>query len=242
MTTLNWKRAVMSTAVSLLFLLMALMVGPAPALAGPQGVGQDVGVVLYEVTEDMALFAADGKTQVLTPDPAGSRQATAQLSGFAKVGTPLCPFEILQLTPGAKQCTVNATGQDNLSLATGRGTVKGTYAVVVQGDNAVDASEFVVMTGTFEGDGDLSPAIAGQAPIGFITNGVGTIDGYPGPAFSFTGKFRLPFALTPRGEQSAPRRHVGAYYLNDAGKPVSVQAEEKSIGFPTVRLEIKFNN
>lgn len=241
MTTLNWKSTVMWTAVSLVFLLMALMVGPAPALAGPQGVGQGVGAVLYEVTEDMALFDANG-VQVLSPDPAGSRQATAQLSGFAKVGTPLCPYQILQLTPGAKQCTVNATGQDNLSLATGRGTVKGTYAVVVQGDNAVDAPEFVVMTGTFGGDGDLSPAMAGQAPIGFITSGVGTIDGYPGPAFSFTGKFRLPFALTPRGEQSEPRRHVSAYYLSDAGKPVSVQAEEKSIGFPTVRLEIKFNN
>jgi len=49
MTTLNWKRSVMWTALSVAFLLLALMVGPAPALAqGPDA-------VLYELTENMKL-------------------------------------------------------------------------------------------------------------------------------------------------------------------------------------------
>ena len=34
MTTFNWRSTVVWTALSLLFLLFALMIGPAPALAG----------------------------------------------------------------------------------------------------------------------------------------------------------------------------------------------------------------
>jgi hypothetical protein len=239
MTTLNWKNTVMWTALSLLFLLIALMVGPAPALAEPKGIGKSAGVVLYEITEDMYIMDAQGNPLPGLVPGAAARTAVAQLSGFAKLGTPLCPWEVLHLTPGAKQCTVNATGADNLSLATGKGTVSGTYAVVVQDTNTVDAPEFVVMTGTFKGDADLSLAFANQAPLGYITNGQATIDGAP-VGFGFGGTFRLPFGLTREGQRAKPKRYVDALYLNDNFKPVSVDATERSLGWATVRLEISF--
>jgi hypothetical protein len=239
MKPINVRSTAMWTALSL---LLALMVGEAPALAG--GVGSGVGLVLYEVTEDMYLLDQNGA-------PTGSlqhavrRSAVAQLSGFAKLGTPLCPWEVLVLTPGAKNCTVNATGADDLSLANGKGTVSGTFAVVVQDTNKVDAPEFVVMTGAFGGDADLSLPFAGVAPIGFIPSGKGCI-GYPcdpatAPAFTFTGMFRLPFAVGPQGVRAKPQRYKTAYYLLDDFKTLAaVEERECSLGWPTVRLEIKF--
>jgi hypothetical protein len=135
---------------------------------------------------------------------------------------------------------VNATGADDLSLATGKGTLGGTFAVVVQDDNPVDGPEFVVMTGTFSGDADLSLSLAGQVPIGFITNGVATIDGMSEASFKFTGTFRLPFALDEHGKHRKPRRDRDAFYLNDHDRPVKVKDNERSLGWPTVRLEIDF--
>src|SRR5438309_11692606 len=92
MNAFNWHNSAMWTALSLLFLLLALMVGAAPVLAG--GVGQGVGLVLYEVTEDMDLLDKDGK-------PTGSlanavaRAAVAQLSGIARLGARLCHGVVL---------------------------------------------------------------------------------------------------------------------------------------------------
>src|SRR5213595_822097 len=175
-----------------LALLLVLLVGPVQAL------GADPGLVLYEVTEDMYLLSPDGQP-VRSLAQATRRSAVAQLTGFAKLGTPLCPWEVLMLTPGATRCTVNASGADNLSLADGKGTLGGTFAVVVQDTNTVDAPEFVVMTGSFAGAADLSLPFASVAPIGFLTGGKGCIDGYPcgTPAFTFSGTFRLPFETDP---------------------------------------------
>jgi len=240
MTTLNWKSTVVWSLLGLMFLLFALVMGPAPALAGGT---VEPGAVLYEVTEDMYLLTANG---VPTGDvsQAVRRTAVAQLSGSAKIGTPICPLAVLYLNPKAKSCTLNASGADDLSLATGQGTLGGTFSVVVQGDNAVDGAEFVIMTGTFKGNADLSLAMAGQAPLGFISNGVGTIDangdGAQETTFKFSGTFRLPFSLNTKGKHDKPRRNVWAYYLDDAGRPDRVKANELSLGFPTVRLEINF--
>jgi hypothetical protein len=173
MTSICWKSAVTWSLLGLMFLLFALMYGPVPALADQPD------AVLYEVTEDMYLKDGAGKF-VSSVVPGGRRTAVAQLSGWAKLGTPLCPAWVKIVAPKTKRCTLNATGADDLSLDTGRGTLAGSFTVVVQGDNKVDAPEFVVMTGTFKGDADLSSSMSGQAPIGFITNGVGTIDGQHG--------------------------------------------------------------
>jgi len=233
MTSICWKSAVTWSLLGLMFLLFALMVGPLPALA------EEPDAVLYEVTEDMYLKDSAGNF-VSSVLPGGRRTAVAQLSGWAKVGTPLCPWFVLSINPKAKKCTVNATGADDLSLDTGKGTLAGAYAVVVQDDNLVDGPEFVIMTGTFKGDADLSLSLSRQAPIGFITNGVATIDGNPAAAFKFTGTFRLPFWVDEVGRHHKPRKEIDAYYLSNSGRPRKVQDNERSLGFPTVRLEIDF--
>jgi len=236
MTSICWKSAVAWSLLGLMFLLFALMYGPVPALA------EESHAVLYEVTEDMYLKDAAGKF-VSSVVPGGRRTAVAQLSGWAKLGTPLCPVWVKLIAPKVKKCTVNATGADDLSLATGLGTLAGSYSVVVQGDNDVDAPEFVVMTGTFKGDADLSLSMAAKAPIGFITNGVATVDGPDGKpvaSFKFTGKFRLPFAVDEVGRYHRPRRELDAYYLSDNGHLRTVKDHERSLGIPTVRLEIEF--
>jgi hypothetical protein len=234
MTSICWKSAVKWSLPGLALLVCVLM--PAPADA------KNADAVLYEVTEDMYLVARDasGEKYVRAVQEASHRQAVAQLSGFAKIGTPLCPQWVQSIVPQATQCTVNAKGSDDLSLATGTGIVGGSYSVVVQDNNAVDAPEFVIMTGTFAGDADLSSSLSGQAPIGFITNGVATVDGYEGSAFKFTGTFRLPFALDEAGRRRRPHRDDDAYYLGDEGSPVKVTNRERSLGLPTVRLEINF--
>jgi hypothetical protein len=224
-----------------MFLLFILMWGPAPALAGKLG---DADAVLYEVTEDMYLSVRDANDKVVgyvsEVTKATHRQAVAQLSGYAKFGTPLCPAWVKSITKD-KYCTVNAKGADNLSLRTGKGTLSGSYAVVVQGDNKVDAPEFVVLTGTFTGDADLSLAMSSQAPLGFITNGVATVDGYDGAAFKFTGTFRLPFDLDDSGRRGRSKRDSDAsYYLSDSGSLIKIKNSERSLGVPTVRLEIEF--
>jgi hypothetical protein len=232
MTSICWKSAVTWSLLGLMFLLFILMVGPLPALAASPD------AVLYEVTEDMYLKDAAGNF-VSSVVPGGRRTAVAQLSGWAKVGTPLCPWSVLTMVPGAKKCTVNATGADDLSLVTGKGTLSGTYAVVVQGDNDVDAPEFVVMTGTFRGNADLSLSMSGKAPLGFITDGVATID-RTSASFKFTGTFRLPFSVDDGGRQHRARRDFDAYYMDDKGHLKQIKDHERSLGVPTVKLEIEF--
>jgi len=239
MKPLSWRSTAMWTAMPLMFL--ALMAGS--ALAG--GVNPGAGLVLYEVTEDMYLLNSAG-VPVQNPAHAVRRSAVAQLSGYAKLGTPLCPWEVLRLTPGATSCTVNASGADHLSLADGKGTLGGTFAVVVQDNNTADAREFVVMTGSFAGDADLSLPFANVAPIGFLTRGRGCIDGYPcdlekAPLFTFTGTFRLPFIPATSGNKKPAGNTRPAYYLGDDFSTTFIaEPKELSLGVATVRLEIKF--
>ena len=231
-------------------LLFALVIGPLPALADWQDYddGQNdsarydasskqPGAVLYEVTEQMVLKDAAGN-RVAGPVDGGRRSAIAELTGWAKLGTPLCPSWVTIYAPGIKQCTVYASGEDDLSLATRTGTLFGKYVVVIQDDNVVDGPEYVIRSGEFSGDADLSRTLV-KVPLGFITNGLGTVD-QTGEKFSFTGTFRLPFSIDYTGKTHNPHRSKGAYYLGDDGRPFSVKKNEKSIGFPTVRLEISF--
>jgi hypothetical protein len=117
-------------------------------------------------------------------------------------------------------------------------TLHGTFTVVVQLDNPVDAPGAVVQTGSFTGDVDLSAAVAGVAPLGFIRNGVFTIDS-TGQTGVFSGVFRLPFGIAG-GKRVTPRAGQDAFYLSDHGVPFPVTLNERSMGWPTVRLEISF--
>ena len=233
MMSINWKSIATWGLMGLMFLLYWLVLGPVPALAGPA-----FDAVLYEVTEDMYLKDSAGKF-VTSPLPDGRRVAVARLSGWARLGTPLCPAWVAYVALGTKKCNVNASGADDLGLASGKGTLSGTYTVTVQDNNKVDAPEFVIMSGTFKGDADLSPA-AGGTPLGFITKGVGTVDG-SAAVFAFSGTFRLPFTIEWTGKRGGPRRNHGAYYLSNDGAPFRVRYNEKSLGMPTVRIDIVFD-
>jgi hypothetical protein len=225
---------------SFVALAIGMLVGVSPASAEPRrnlnrGVVIDIPgaeAVLYEVTEKMYLLDANGN--VVPPDLATVRKADASLFGWARVGNPLCPSVQLITNLGLGACSVTADGIDNISLWTGKGTVDGTFAVVVQDDNAADAPEYVVMNGSFAGQMDLS-----IRPLGRIT---GTFSAGGGSApVPFCGTFRLPFEVSLDGKRVNPRRGNPHYYLNDDGATlIPVQAAEKSIGMPTVRLELKF--
>jgi hypothetical protein len=205
--------------------LVAALLGwmsPLPAMAQ--------GGVLYEVTENMKV--RDGKV--------ARRMATAALAGKIDGGTPWCPAAL-----GAAQCDVTATGSDSVDLSTGRGPVNASFAVVVQGDNNVDGPEWVVLRGTLAGTIDLSPAVLGydgvpgtkdEMPYGTLTGswivrGVknGPMAGYFA-AGKLRGVFRLPFTY---GESPA-------LYMMDDGSMALVADNERSLGVPTVRLDITF--
>jgi hypothetical protein len=218
--------------------MLAFLAGPAAAASGPGG-SDAPAATLYEVTENMYFYDANG---VLIPPelilgglamPA-SRVADATLQGTATLGTPLCPSKLLITNPRAKTCTVTAAGMDNISLLTGRGTVSGTYAVVLNIDNPADAPEYVVQTGTFSGEMDLS-----MRPLG-------TIKGTFTPTATalkvgFSGTFRLPFNVDGSGRRLEPKRGKAAFYLADDGKTmIPVNHAELSLGVPLVRLELNF--
>ena len=194
---------------------------------------------LYEVTENMYLLDASGNP-VAGLVGAVSRIADASLSGWAALGTPLCPTDILWVVPTATKCTVNAKGVDNLSLVAGpnqwKGGVEGTYTLVVQDDNAVDAAEFVIETGSFSGRMDLA-----ARPLGSVVGefkpcaAEASCTGNP-----FTGRFRLPFKIDSLGRKVPPRRWEPAYYLKDDGRLMYVQPGEYSLGYATVKIELTF--
>ena len=194
------------------------------------------GTRLYEVTETVQ-FGASGLRV--------TRDAVAVLMGFAPLGTPLCPMRALVTTPTAQTCTVTGTGQDAVSVAgasvDGKGPVSGTFAVVVNapGNSSVHVPDLPLLTGTFSGTNDLSPAILQGVPLGSI-RGTFKIDGDP-QAVPFTGTFRLPFALDRRGRPKEPDdEREDAYYLGDDGQLIRVQPFARVLGFPPVRLEVTF--
>ena len=235
--------------VGLLLLFGVGFAAPGYAVAEP-------GAKLYELTENMSL---KGKKNVF-------RRATSELGGWADVGTPLCPQALVdQFSPGATFCFLNATGVDNISMATGLGTFNGTFTVVVQGDNAVDSPEFVIARGKFLGQMNFSPAILYTIPLGSVTgtlwlqsanNGNYDDDGEDSAAgVPFTGIFRLPFVL-PTGAPGCDVDPSGAncltppLYLLNAPSPLPadfstwqldrVKNVEQALGYPTVRFEITF--
>lgn len=220
------------------FVVVALVtLQPAPGSAAPS-VDAVLDAVLYEVTEDMYLIGADGNATA-QPRAAVSRVAVAQLSGWANLGTPLCPYAVLVTNPKTKTCALNVAGSDAIDLATGMGTVEGQLRVVVQGDNPTDGPEFVVMTGSFTGTMDLSLAVSGAAPLGYIRNAFVRIDGVA-EEIPFSGTFRLPFAIRGKSRDMKPRPGEDAHYLTDSGQLVRVRPEERSLGVPTVRFEVTF--
>jgi hypothetical protein len=124
-------------------------------------------------------------------------------------------------------------------------------------DNAADAPEFVVMTGTFgaqmqvvaDANGHALPLIAITGGRLVTTDVLGVPVEYVGmfgltPAMfapaSFGGVFRLPFAVRSDNKKVKPPKGVQAFYLGDDGDFIPIQQDETSLGYATVRVEIGF--
>jgi hypothetical protein len=199
------------------------------------------GATLYEVTESVAFDPIRG-----LEGPALSRNATATLLGFAKVGTPLCPSEALISNPAAETCTILGLGTDRIHLGTGMGPVSGTFAVVVNapGNSSVHIPDLPVLTGTFQGLIDFRAPVLFGIPIGLVEGSFALNDqaGHPtGVTLPFSGTFRLPFALDARGNATEiENEDKPAFYLADDGSLIRVRHNERNLGLPTVRLEVHF--
>jgi hypothetical protein len=184
---------------------------------------------LYEVSEAMKLRGRSPEYRL--------RAATAALSGTIEKGTTLCPADLAAYL-GIEKCGVVAIASDNLSLASGTGPVKGSFSVVIQGDNNVDGYELVIARGNISGKIDLSQAMAGL-PLGGL-DGRWTAQGTTGGPLDglqvygrLSGVFRLPFV------NGAP---VPLYLLGQWPNvyPAVVQPNEHSLGVPAVRLDLNF--
>src|SRR5262249_31153047 len=163
-----FRAIVDETAWSVVLGWCVLMVSTVPAMAQGRPAPGPNQAFLYEMSEDAVLLNAAGS--ILVPDPSGQsptglvdsktglpgmpavRHATSQLQGVATLGSLLCPFP-LAVTVGSNECTVIATGIDEVQLVPDQisgqlvpqsGAVWGTYAVLVQLDNSADSPEMPV--------------------------------------------------------------------------------------------------
>jgi len=205
------------------------------------------GVTLYEISERVTF----------DPDPSSAgvirRNATSPLQGFAEVGTPLCPSDLLISVPRIQSCTIIATGTDTVSTVTGLGPVSGTFDVVINapGNSSVHVPDLPVISGTFSGNVDLSLAVLHRVPLGTIAGSftitqmadpaTGTLIQIPQVVLPFRGTFRMPFAIDSRAKYvRSDRKHPAFYLADDLRTFMLVQSTELSVGFPTVRLEVTF--
>src|SRR2546426_5805976 len=180
------------------------------------------GVPLYEISERVTFDPGPSSAGVIL------RNATSPLQGFAEVGTPLCPSDLLISVPRMKSCTVIATGKDAVSTATGLGPVSGTFDVVINapGNSSVHVPDLPVISGTFSGDVDLSLAVLHHVPLGSIM-GSFTITQIAAPATGMLGPlpqpvvlpfkvtFRMPFAIDTHARRVRSDRKRAAFYLAD---------------------------
>ena len=107
-------------AAAVVSLLCTVFVGL--PVSAHDGKSKKVDAKLYEVTENMSLDNLSMPTL---------RTATAALQGTAKLGSPLCPVDLIQLLVGLglltradKPCTVTAVGNDEISTETGSGNAE----------------------------------------------------------------------------------------------------------------------
>ncbi len=229
-------------------LVVMLLVLAAAAHAGDRDEATGAtGVTLYEVSERVTFDEAQGVVM---------RNATSPLQGFAALGTPLCPSQLLISAPRIRSCTVIATGTDSVSTQNGVGPVSGTFDVVINapGNSSVHVPDLPVISGTFSGTVDLSLAVLHHVPLGSI-DGVftitqtadprtGALSGLPQPVvLPFRGTFRMPFTVGTRGRFERGDREHEAFYLDDDFRTlIRVRAFERSTGFPDVRLEVTFGS
>jgi hypothetical protein len=181
---------------------------------------------LYEVSEAIDLNAkGQGR---------GFKSSEATLTGTIKSGTPLCPVW-LTAELGSDSCWLVVRARGGADDTTGVGPVIGTIFVLAERLNAVDAPELKILSATFEGQLDLSPAFFRSVPRGTITGKYkakgergSILDGFRAMG-TFQGVLRLPFL---NGSQAS--------YMMDDGTIVPLGFGEYSVGQPTPRLDVTF--
>ena len=110
------------------------------------------------------------------------------------------------------------------------------------GNDPVHVPDLPVISGKFDGSVDLSAAVVRRVPHGSVT---GTFT-FPDPTtgqlvtLHFMGKFRLPFGIDLLGRAVRHRDSPAHFYLADDGSHIRIRSDERSVGFPTVRLEVRF--
>src|SRR2546426_2359874 len=141
--TLN--RGIRRRAAVALALVCVLGLGVVPANAAERYLPdvKSADAVLYEVTENMYLLDAAGN--VVGPESAVRRKADASLYGWARVGNPLCPIDVLVTNPRSRTCSMSAAGIDGIALDTFKGGGDGTFGVGLQGGNSDEPPEVVGM-------------------------------------------------------------------------------------------------
>ena len=194
---------------------------PAPSTLVPNRAPD---ATFYETTENMRVMGK-GKPR---------RVAESALLGFARIDTPFCPGAEARLAvASATQCTLNALGEDDISLTTALGTFDAKLTIVVQEPGSVDSPETVIGKRRAGGKMDFSPAILNGIPYGTITGRVRTAGQDEENPPRFVGIFRLPFACAQ-----------GYCYLGLSGgnlaAPVALEPNEFAIGFPAVRFDVWF--
>src|SRR6266446_4524825 len=152
---------------------------------------------VYELTENASLIARGA---------VGSESSVSSMLGFIQSGSALCPAQFAAPARRAHRgryrgdirdlgpvCTVTITGSNIVDLATGLGSIDGTFAVLGPDPItplAVDAPEVPLITGTFYGNMDFSPAVLAGAPYGTVT---GVLTAGTGVSVPFKGVFMMPF-------------------------------------------------
>jgi hypothetical protein len=217
---------------------------PAAPVFGQAPAADTAQATFYEVTENMRLIARGQPRRV----------AHAALVGTARVGTPFCPTALVRsVSATAEHCTLNALGEDDINLTTGRGSFDVRLTVVVQGDNPSDPPELVVARLRASGRMNFAPAVVQGLPYGTIAGRV-YLQGSDGPPRSFTGVFRLPFLASPETRAAlcpaTPSPNPGlsrdlAYVDSGAtgalnGVCLDIRPDELSLGFPVVRFDLWF--
>lgn len=199
--------------------------------------------VLYELTE----------SQKIMNRKVTKRTDSSALAGWVKPGTPICPADVAQKLGLTRGCYVNVKAINRLNLTSGVGPVSGTFDVLVQDHNAVDAPEIVALSGTLDGQMDLSQAVQNVAPIGTVSGTWDARAARGGPMESvgrvrgtFTGVFRLPLivpspagCVTADGDTSTcDQDSLDPVYQGASGGFVKVKATEYALGIPAVKLEL----
>jgi hypothetical protein len=249
--------------------LICTMYAAAPAAVAHDGNSKRVDAKLYEVTENMTLdnvskptlrsatAALQGTAKPGSPlCPADLIHLLAGLHLLTRGDKPCTVTAIgsnaIDTTTGSGKVDGTFAVVVNLDNTTDapefvvmNGTFNGSMQVVV--DTSVNPPRQLPLisldNGTFTPTDVLGVPIPGVGMICLEPTKKGKtfcLDPADFAPASFTGVFRLPFMVDRFGWRQRAQWNSEAFYLGDDGQLIKVKPDERSLGFPTVRVEIDF--